>query len=181
MNEDQMWWVANFTGVTVFDTTIKNLVTQATRHLWNKPFSNTTQFPAVYKFCIPHTIKFLKTSARNFGHHAGTAHCVLTSSVPSTLSAGQRNGKSLVWQTSKPASSWCSNCYTVQVATWEMSSIVTEMHHTPVLSSSIILRKRLISQVYCILTKGFLLEDIRLLRHYTISTLCNIPQGLNPQ
>jgi len=61
-----------------------------------QPLSNTTQFPAVYKFCIPHTIKFLKTSARNFRHHAVTAHCVLTSSVPSTLSADQRNGKCLV-------------------------------------------------------------------------------------
>jgi len=52
---------------------------------------------------------------------------------------------------------------TVQVATWEMSTIVTAMRHTPALSSSIILRKRLISQVYCILTKDFLLEDVRLL------------------
>jgi hypothetical protein len=131
----------------------------------------------VYKFCIPHTIKFLKTSARNFGHHSGTAHCVLTSSVPTTLSADQRNEKCYVWKTSKLASSECFNCYIVQVATCEMSKIVTTMLRSPVLSSSIILRKRLISQVYCILTKGFLLEDIHLLRCYTMSTLCNIPQS----
>lgn len=44
-----------------------------------QPFSNTTHFPAVYKFCILNTSKFLKTSTRNYRHHAGTAHCVLAS------------------------------------------------------------------------------------------------------
>ena len=47
MNEDQLWEVANITGVILFGTTIQNLATQATRHPWN----NHSPIPHIFQQC----------------------------------------------------------------------------------------------------------------------------------
>lgn len=151
----------------------KILVTQATRHPWNNHFP----IPYIFQQCTISAFRTQVSFLKPLQEITDTMQELLsvqTSSVPSTLSADQRDGKCLVWRISKAASSECFNCYTVQVATRGISTSVTAMYHTPGLSTFIILRKILY------VDKGF--SPWRcLLRCYTMSTSCNIPQGLNPQ